>query len=249
MKKVLLITMMGMVGMVQAGVGMVDDFTADTLDSAWTEVYLLSRGQDVAYDTTTNADQLTMTATSVNAEQRGLLRDDASLEVGETLVVDMVAMNPSGSSEFNAGIMIHTGTDVGLTDISGASPSNTLQDRLGYLTMSWRSNGADALCEYFSSQNSGTQLKADSTGGEMPVQLWITRNAADTYSAGWVDSAGSHTLADGIVLSQAPGAAVGFYSDLRNSGTAVFDNLEIIPEPATLVLLGLGALTLRKRRC
>ncbi len=210
----------------------IDDFTADTLDSAWNEVYLLSRGQDVGYDTTTNVDQLTLTAVSENAEQRGLLRDDWSLGVGETLKVDMISMS-NASVEFNAGIMIHTGTDVGLDDITGASPSNTLQDRLGYIIMSWRSNGSDALCEYFPTQNNGTQLKAD-TGGEMPMQLWITRDAVDTYSAGWVDSSGSHTLADGVVLSQQPGAAVGFYFDLRADGTVVFDNPGILKlgEPA-----------------
>ncbi len=229
-KLLLLLTMGLFIGAAPAA--LVDDFTSDSLDPAWVEVYLLSRGQNgYTYDTTTNDNELTITGDNSNAEQWGLLRDDFSLQVGQKLVVDLVGMTDAGT-EFNAGIMIHTSTGVGLDDISGASPSNTLQDRLGYLTMSWRSNGTDALCEYFNSQNSGTQLKAD-TGGERPVKLWIIRESADTYTAGW-------TMADGIdrtfggmpvTVNAAPGAAVGFYTDMRTAGSAVFDNLKIVPVP------------------
>lgn len=51
------------------------------------------------------------------------------------------------------------------------------------------------------------------------------------------------------VANTAVGNAIGLYSDMREVNTfGTFDDLEIIPEPATIVLLGLGGLSLLRRK-
>jgi len=249
MKKVqLLMIMVGMMGIVQASVGMVDDFTSDTLDPAWTEVYLLSRGQTgYTYSTTTNNDQMRITGYNSNAEQWGLLRDDWSLDVGETLQVDIVSTTMGSNQYTQAGIMLHTGTDVGLTDLTGASPTNTLQNKVGYINVTWRPNRKGVYTEHWTTLNvSGGTASGGITG--TLAQLWIRRDTIDTYSTGYVDSAGSHTLFDRVTKVHQP-STIGFYHDMRVSGEyIVYDNLKIVPEPATLVLLGFGAMTLTFRK-
>jgi len=205
-----------------------DDFTSDTLDPAWTEVYLLSRGQTgYTYSTTTNNDQMRITGYNSNAEQWGLLRDDRQLGIGETLQVDIVSTTMA-SQYSQAGLLLHTGTDVGLTDLTGASPTNTLQNKVGYIEVTWRPSSNRVHTEHWTTTNKNGGSASGTITGTL-AQLWIRRDTTDTYSTGYVDSAGSHTLFNRVTKVHEP-STIGFYHDMRASGEyIVYDNLKIVP--------------------
>ena len=74
---------------------LLDDFSSDTLSPEYTASVVASfdAGQiEYEFETTSNDNRLTMTSNSLPVgNQVVLLRDDVSLDVGETLIVDLVS--------------------------------------------------------------------------------------------------------------------------------------------------------------
>lgn len=209
----------------------VDDFTDDTVNPAWIQVLLLSRDSGtVTYDTTTNDNELTITSGHSDAEQIGWLRDDYSLLEGDCLSVDLISMTDvSSGGDFTAGLMIATGTDIGIGEYVGTYPANgTQQDRRDYVTITYDSRGDRILSEFFDGDNSDQSGSSQSLS--TVIGFWIERTGPDSFDVGWIDTSNQpHTLRSVTFTSgNTPGAAVGFYTDMRHAGGfAVFDNLAI----------------------
>lgn len=74
-------------------------------------------------------------------------------------------------------------------------------------------------------------------------ELFINWVSADVFALGYVSN---HVSVVDQTITFAPsstiGAAIGFYGDVRASGTSLgdFTNLTIVPEPSTLALCGMG---------
>jgi hypothetical protein len=80
--------------------------------------------------------------------------------------------------------------------------------------------------------------------------LYISRTSSTTFDLGYTMATGD-TIAISLTFSGSnplPGGAVGLFADVRAVTTyGDLDNLRI-PEPATIALLGLGGLLLRRKR-
>ena len=212
----------------------VDDFTSDTLDGNWVQSTVIDLATGTyTFDTTTVADQLTVTMSGFSgvAKQEVLLRSDYSLGVGETLLTDLTA---SGGAMYGSGLFISS-TETGITS------------RANSMAAVWKSlGGTSGIVRALYWNNAVDDYSADSpTLSSAPSALFITRSAQHTYDLGYYFGS-TPTTVDTVTISGAgnldPGAAIGYFADIRGSGSASFDNfrLDAIPEPSTLVLLGMG---------
>ncbi|MBN1395855.1 MAG: PEP-CTERM sorting domain-containing protein [Pirellulales bacterium] len=248
---------------VPAGATMItiDDFTSDTLNANWVSSIVLAPEHSGTYsfDTTTRADELTTTMsgwTSGN-KQIVLLRDDYSLDVGETLYTDLTSLN---SNFAYAGLYITTGT--GVTARKNALYM-TVQDYVSggayYAraeTLWFDNNGGVAGNQAGTSKMSYTDFDA----ATYIDTLYISRTAENVYEVGYyLTSDSSQVVLKTFTITGTgnlnPGAAIGYYADIRDNASASFDNfrMDVVPEPSTLALLAAGLVGLlcyawRKRK-
>jgi autotransporter-associated beta strand protein len=156
-------------------------------------------------------------------EQVVLLRDDVSLEIGETLAVD-VAM-PSTGLTMDFGLAVSA-----IDNPSGASVSDSdTRDTFNWASVAVRPS-QDAIRV---NQSSGGTVN---TGGGVlssietnVAGLYITRNSVTQFVLGYVDTNSTSFVATTLNFAAANvGTALGFYMDVRSSGTlGGFDNLRI----------------------
>ena len=158
-----------------------------------------------------------------------VFHNTARLAVGETVSVD-VAPGGSGDSYLTVSSTDrgpNTGTEDGIRlNVLNAS---TIRSRI-------YNNGGATNVEYAGSYN----LNLDYT-------LYITRNSDSNFTVAYDNGSGV------VSLDTYDVAAVGaqeLYVGVENFGneTTAFDNLQIIPEPSSLALLGLGGLLVVRRR-
>lgn len=77
-------------------------------------------------------------------------------------------------------------------------------------------------------------------------QLFIQWNSADVFTLGYIDSSSVSHISETVTFANTStiGAAIGFYGDLRATGTSLgnFTDLTIspVPEPSTMAICGLG---------
>lgn len=163
-------------------------------------------------------------------EQMAIVRSGLSLAVGEEVQIDLIH---SGASQ-----------DLGLY-VGGTTPvAGTRQD---YVAVYARGDG-----RVFSRGFDGTS-EYGLAGGSTPAytQLFIARTDTNTYEAGYYEGAVRSVITTRTPSFANDGDVVGFYSDIRDTGLlGGIDNLYVIPEPATIGLVGIfgaGILFFRRR--
>ena len=221
----------------------VDDFSGDL--SAYTKTRLLDNGAAELNVSFTNASGdlrvLYTSPTGLNqAEQVAFLRSDCSLGIGEIVRVDTINLDTTGG-HLELGLMV------------AATATPTELTRTNYVTMNLRNQTTDRLASQYASTagyQNNTQIDKDFS---LVSGLYIKRIDADTFETGWYDLLGVENIIRTVDAdSTTIGTVIGFYADMRSVTPGMhgaIDNLRIIPEPATLTLLGLGAsLVLRRRK-
>ena len=133
--------------------------------------------------------------------------------------------------------------DIGLY-VGGADPVTGV--RADYVTVYARSTG-----ELFARGFNGT-AELGQVGWISPAYtaLFIAKLDASTYEVGYYLEGGDRVvMTTRSGMTGVDGSVVGLYADVRATGTLGYvDNMTIVPEPATMALLGLGIAALRRRR-
>jgi hypothetical protein len=248
MKKMLAVLAVCLMGVAAQAV-LLDDFSSGDL-SAYTKTVILDQnaGFEVSFVSTGGALQVTKSSNTA-AEQVLFLRN-SSLGIGEILRVDKNAVKVGVYADFGIAVA------KSLTDPAQiVYTSGTVSSRANYVAIYMKGQYANLgtigwnTAQVYSSSGIWTgktdaelqALFATVTG------LYIKRLDADSLEAGYTTATGDvlARVYDGIDA----GGAVGFFADVRAVTTyGDLDNLRVVPEPATLMMLGLGALGLLKRR-
>jgi hypothetical protein len=231
MKKACVLMLLGMMGVAAQAV-LIDDFSGDL--SAYTSTVILDNNGGASnvssWQIVDGVLQLN-TTTYDGIEQYAFIRSGLTLGVGQELQADVV-VGATGSQ------------DIGLY-VGGTTPQTGV--RMDYIAMYRRNNGQlfsrgfDGTTEYALAGNWTNNIPIDT--------LFIARTAENTFEAGWYYN-GERTVLVTRTPSYANAATfIGFYADVRGAGVVgSLDNLRIVPEPATMALLGLGALLAARKR-
>lgn len=190
---------------------------------------------------------LQATAANYNAiEQALFLRNDYSLAIGKTLTVDV---NWSLGNSQDLGLAVaSTATP---TTVTGATGNADSRSSLSYAYVGIRGDAWHIVSSGFDGSTALTTQQYQ-PGSGAATSLFITRTSATTFDMGYNMGSGNTVLTTYTFANSANvGDAIGFYADMRAAGSiGTFDNLQIVPEPSTLALLGLGfgALLFRRKR-
>jgi hypothetical protein len=203
---------------------------------------------DISFQSPSGALQVTKSA-GTEAEQVLFLRDDYTVGVGEALRVNLAWGQTSRA-------------DIGIAVCSTATPIPLVYDPVVGGTQDVRK---DYIAVYVQADN--TNMKGVVVDGTSPgptlwgnnllpsdpknsvIGLFIRRDTANDFSLGFITASEWVTFATGSITNTDIGNAVGFFSDARSVTTyGDLDNLSIIPEPATIALIGIGSLLALRRR-
>ena len=233
-----------------APAAVIDTFSTTTLNAAYTQTAVLDQGaaRNVAYGSPSGTLQATSTG-SDGAEQVVLLRSDVGLGVGQILRADVNVSGVIGGAAATTGLSQDLGIAVGATATPTITNLNGSQ-RSDYFFAGFRSDGSHFISSGF---NGTTSLGTNQSFGLAGISgLFIQRDSATQFEVGYDVAGGPDVSAfTYTVANTSIGNAIGFYTDMRASGTiGQLDNLRIdtVPEPASIGLLAVGAAGLIARR-
>lgn len=217
---------------------LIDDYSGDL--SAYTNTVILDDnggGSNTAAWQITDGKLVYNTSSYDGIEQTAFIYNGLSLAVGEEVQVQV----------------IHAGNqDIGLY-VGGSAPTAGVRD--SYVNVYARNSaakGLQVLSRGFSDIVGGKHemnLKGDSVSHVVFDTLFIKRDGVNDYEAGYYNGSARVVIADRNGLTDIDGSYIGFYTDVREAGVlGSLDNLVIVPEPATMLLLGVGALALRRKK-
>jgi hypothetical protein len=165
-----------------------------------------------------------------NIEQTAYIKNGYTLSVGQELQLDFA----------------HNGGDRAGGIFVGLMPTAGI--RSNYINVYAEANGTI----YTRGFNGTSEMTIASVANADYTTMFIRRYGEYDYLAGFYDASGAETILKdriGLVFGGTSDIVIGLYTDIRAAGTVgVGDNLTIVPEPATLAILGLGSLVLRKRK-
>lgn len=231
MKKLSLLALLCMMGVAAQAV-LIDDFSGDL--SAWTGTVILDNANSAVQNTsawqiTSGALQLNTTVRDgTSVEQWAMIRNGLSLGVGQELQLDVSHTLAS--------------QDIGLY-VGGTAP--TFNVRRDYIAIYARHTA-----ELFTRGFDGT-TEYGQVGWIKPAyeKLFIARIDSNVFEVGYYEGGVRNVMVTRTPATANAATVVGIYADVRGVGVlGNADNLTIVPEPATLALLGLGLLISRKRK-
>lgn len=237
-----------------ASAQLIEDFNDTSLAE-----YTLSRVNDangtahISFASPAGSLRVAYTGTPNAFEQVLFLRSDYSLGIGQMLIADVLG-NGAG---WDRDIGIAVGYTATPASLAGGASGDV---RSSYVEVAYRSNNQvvsfarNGGANLTSGQEfSGTPYGGASFSGYVDA-IFITRPSATEFQVGWIEGSTIHYLTPNggatllyNITTDTPGAAVGFYADVRAAiaeSPVGLDNLRItaIPEPSTGLLVGLGVL-------
>ncbi len=232
MRKVVLMLVGLIAAVTQAAV--IDDFSDGDL-SDYTNTVILNNGTaalNASVWQVNNGSLEIVTSVYDDVEQSAFIKNGYTLNIGQELRVDI---SHNGGSQ-----------DIGL--YVGIEP--TVGTRKNYVAVYSRGSQNAVYSRGFNGTSEMNLKSAALTGGN--GTLFITRDGANDYEAGFYNGTERVVIADrnGLAFGAGDSLVIGLYTDIRAAGTlGSVDNLTIVPEPATMALLGLGGLVaVRKRK-
>jgi PEP-CTERM motif len=244
MKKLIALAAATLAVSLTAQAQLIDDFSVLGLGE-YTQTRILDNGiteANVSFSDASGALAASYGGTVAAAEQVVLLRSDFSLAVGSILRLDVSFTNQTSQMDFGLAV----GSTATPTSVVNPTPTDTRTN------FNWAAVYVRPSQDVVRNATANNGVLVTGTGISNAVettvsQLYIQRNSSTDFTFGFYDtSLVRHDIRSVTFAATDVGTAVGFYADLRAVGGTLgdLDNLrmEVIPEPSTLALLGLGGL-------
>jgi hypothetical protein len=249
-----------------------DNFSSGNL-SAYTMTDILAQGTNYATSFVSTAGVIEINRTTGTYPEQEVMLTNNSLNIGETLRVDTAwpADNKTGNADI--GIVVSgVSTDLSYPNPWAPKPAlysgSNVDTRQNILWMYLKGGGSSGINggwgagQFNGTTNVNPGYMSDAAIYPTITGLYITHVSSGVFDVGY-------TTASGDVLWKqltgatwdANGTAIGLYTDVRLAGQTPYwsggtagtaDNLRVVPEPATIVMMligicGMGLIWLRKR--